>query len=135
MHSLHALEERLTTVLDTVNRTYAFPSSLICTEGGLLLASAGREVHSEIAAGLTSLFDDIALRAVRDLDLVAIDELTLVARAGQRYVIRPFSFSEPRLYLVVEVPSRKPWRQGSNLMLRQLHRLLEPFLVAVHAAE
>ncbi|MEL6349536.1 MAG: hypothetical protein AAFV53_40915, partial [Myxococcota bacterium] len=91
---------------------------------------------SEIAAGLTSLFDDIALRARRDLQLSAIDELTLRASSGERYVIRPLAPSRTSyLYLVVQVPRNTAWRRNTNILVRRLNEELTSLMDAIDADE
>jgi hypothetical protein len=72
-----------------MNAAGGYSMSLVCTDRGLLIASAGETVRSEAIAGLTSLFDDIVVRAVRDLGLADIEEFTLAdARVGT-LVVRP----------------------------------------------
>jgi hypothetical protein len=77
----------------------------VCTDQGLLVAASGESLRSEIAAGLTSLFDDIVVRAQRDLGFPRVDELTLTDGDSNRYVIRPLPIeANLRLFLVVQVP-------------------------------
>jgi hypothetical protein len=71
------VEAQVTASLRAMNAAGGYPMSLVCTDRGLLIASAGEIVRSEVIAGLTSLFDDIAVRAARDLGLADIDELSL----------------------------------------------------------
>jgi hypothetical protein len=71
------VEAQVTTILRAMNAAGGYPMSLVCTDRGLLVASAGEQLRSEVLAGLTSLFDDIVVRAARDLGLADIDELSL----------------------------------------------------------
>ena len=129
------LESRLTELLDHVNREAGYPLSLVCTEQGLLVASAGEQLQSEVAAGLTSLFDDIVVRAVRDLGFARVDEFTLVDSTGLRYVVRPLPAEhDTRLFLVVAVPRKTSWRRHTNKLVGQVSELMRPLVAAGSAA-
>ncbi|MEL6343704.1 MAG: hypothetical protein AAFV53_11275 [Myxococcota bacterium] len=127
-------EARLTNLLRELNRQGSYRLSLLCTEQGLLLGSAGALEQCEQAAGLTSLFDDIVVRAVRDLSVSRVDELTLVDDAGIRYIIRPLPLSTLRVFLVVAAPRNATWRRNTNQLVRDLQPLLEPFAASVSGA-
>jgi hypothetical protein len=125
-----AIDSRLTRLLADMNALGGYPMSLVCTDQGLLLASAGEALRSEITAGLTSLFDDIVARAARDLALLQVDELTLSDAAAGRTIIRPISHADGqvRLFLVVQVPRGGSWRRNTNLVVRKLLAILRPWL-------
>jgi len=125
-----AIESRLTGLLAGMNALGGYPMSLVCTDQGLLLASAGETLRSEITAGLTSLFDDIAARAARDLALLQVDELTLSDAVAGCTVVRPITpaGSQVRLFLVVQVPRGGTWRRNTNLVVRKLLAILRPWL-------
>ncbi len=125
-----AIEARLTGLLAEMNALGGYPMSLLCTDQGLLLASAGEQVRSEITAGLTSLFDDIVARAARDLSLMKVDELTLSDAAAGCTVVRPLTHAggQVRLFLVVQVPRGGSWRRNTNLVVRKLLAVLRPWL-------
>ena len=126
----HAIDARLTGLLADMNALGGYPMSLVCTDQGLLLASAGETLRSEITAGLTSLFDDIVARAARDLSLAQVDELTLSDAVAGRTIIRPLTHTggQVRLFLVVQVPSGRSWRRNTNLVVRKLLAILRPWL-------
>lgn len=123
------LEAQITTILRAMNATGGYPMSLVCTAHGLLVAAAGEQLRSEVLAGLTSLFDDIVVRAARDLGLAAVDELSLSdARVG-RLVVRPLTPDRPtRLFLVVQVPPHRTWRRTTTTAARRLVASLRPLL-------
>ena len=130
------LEADITALMAGVNLMGGYPLSLVCTEQGLLLASAGEQLDSEMLGGLTALFDDIVLRAQRDLGLKRVDELTLMDEGGYRYVIRPLPIAaQPRLFLVVQVPQKASWRQNTNVLSKRLVGLLEPWMKAEEEAD
>ncbi len=123
------LESQITTLLTGMNAMGDYPMSLLCSEQGLLLASAGELAQSETVAGLTSLCNDIVLRAVRDLNFVGVDEITLVDRRLGRFVIRPLPHAvDPRLYLVVAVPRHRSWRRNTSIASKKLDKLMAPLL-------
>lgn len=123
-------EREITELLVGLNALGGYPMSLVCTDRGLLVASAGQTLRSEITAGLTSLCDDIIARAARDLDLLQVDELTLSDAAVGRLVIRPLTreADEARLFLVVQVPRDGSWRRNTKLVARRLQAVLRPWL-------
>jgi hypothetical protein len=127
--SSQGIEAQVTALLAGMNAMGGYQLSLVCTDQGLLVASAGELVRSEIAAGLTSLFDEIVGRAGRDLALTQIDELTLSDAGAGRFVIRPLnSGASPRLFLVVQVPRDASWRRNTNLVARKLLAILSHLL-------
>lgn len=129
------LEQKLTMLLAGTNALAGYPLSLVCTEQGLLIASSGEEVTAEIAAGLTSLFNDIVLRADRDLGMSQVDELTLLDGGDRRIIIRPLPLhSDPRLYLVLTAPKKASWRQNTNTLTKRVSALVAP-LYAVEPEE
>lgn len=126
---MDGVETQLTALLRGMNNRGGYPLSLVCTDQGLLVAAAGERERGDIAAGLTSLFDDIVTRAVRDLGLSGVDELTLAEADAGRLVIRPLARDcVPRLFLVVQVPGGRTWRRHTNLITRKLLALLRPWL-------
>lgn len=126
---MSAVERDVTDLLQGVNALGGYPLSLVCTEDGLLVASAGERVRTEVIAGLTSLFHDIAVRAVRDLKLARIDELTLLDRDSGCFVVRPLDLAgTPRMFLVVQVPRDKSWRRNTTLVARRLQTILRPLV-------
>ena len=127
------LEGKMTALLAGMNAMGDYAMSLICTEQGLLVASAGEAERSEIAAGLTSLCNDILVRAVRDLSFTRVDEITLVDANLGRFVIRPLPNSRgPRLYLVVQVPRQRSWRRNTSLITRKLDELIAPLIAGAN---
>jgi hypothetical protein len=124
------VEAEVTALLAGMNAMGGYQLSLVCTDQGLLVASAGESVRSEVAAGLTSLFDDIVVRAVRDLGVADVDELTLSDAKVGRFVVRPLHTegNDRRLFLVVQVPRDASWRRNTNIVARKLVTILKPLL-------
>lgn len=125
------VDAQVTACLRAMNAAGGYALSLVCTDRGLLVASAGEQPRSEVLAALTSLFGDIAVRAARDLGLADIDELSLSdARVG-RLVVRPLADGpNPSLFLVVQVPRRRAWRRSTGITARRLLAILRPLLTA-----
>ena len=122
---------QITRLLQATNHLGGYPASLVCTDKGLLIASAGDTVRDEELAGFTSLFDDIVVRAQRDLDMEAIDEVSLLDGARGRTIIRVLPLDSPdlRLFLVVRVPRNRTWRRNTNRLFRELVPVLEPLVL------
>ena len=115
------LEQKITRLLTEVNADAGYPLSLVCTDQGLLVASSGDHFSSEQLAGLTSLFDDIVMRARRDLDSGWVDEVTLLDPERGRLVVRPVPLDgSPRFFLVLQIPRRATWRRNTNRLTRKL---------------
>ena len=114
----------ITALLAEVNASAGFPLSLVCDDAGLLLAVAGQGADEEQLAGLTSLFDDIVMRARRDVGLDEIDEVSMFDRVWGRCVVRPLlPTAAGRFFLVVQVPPRSAWRRDSNTLKREIARI------------
>jgi hypothetical protein len=126
---MSAVDRQVTELLHAMNAAGGFPLSLVCTDAGLLVGSAGELLRSELAAVLASLFADIARRAADDLEMPHIDELTLSDPARGRLVVRPLApRGRPRLFLVTQVPRGRSWRRCTTLAARRLHDVLSPLL-------
>lgn len=117
---MQGLELRITDLLRAANREGDFPMSLVCTEQGLLVAASGEGDFDDRAA-LASLFDDVVLRARRDLGFLAVEELALRDRAFGHLVLRPLPVAlSERMFLVVQVPPTRPWRRTTNRLTTRL---------------
>jgi len=102
-------------VLQALNRSGDYPLSLVCTDEGLLIASAGSGMDSDQLAGLTSLFDDIVTRAHRDLEMGRVDEVTLLGAGHGRLVVRPLVLHGAlRFFLVLQADPGATWRRNTN---------------------
>lgn len=129
------LETEITQLLTGMNVLAGYPLSLVCTDQGLLIAAAGEPLRSELLAGLTSLFDHIMTRAVRDLEFERVDEVTLTDRES-RFIVRPVPVAgATRLFLVVQAPVKATWRSHTNTLLRRLSELLRPLAAAATEPE
>lgn len=117
--STAGLEKSLSRLLaDTVHRA-GFHRALVCTQDGLLIASSapGGDGRDERLAALVAIFDDVVLRARRDLDAAAVDELTLLDANVGRMVVRPLAEApEGRMFLVVEAPRPASWRRHTGAL-------------------
>lgn len=123
-----AFEKDITQLLVSMNLLGGYPMSMVCTDQGLLIATAGESLRTEVLGGLTSLFDDIMARAIRDLGFERVDEVTLTDRET-RFVVRPLPISgDTRLFLVVQVPSKVNWRSNTNALIKRLSELLQPLV-------
>lgn len=117
--------------LGAINRVGRYHGSLICTDQGLLIASDGDVGSDEVLAGFASLFDEIALRARRDLALEALDEITVLDGGRGRLVFRPLRTpGENRLMVVVSMPVEATWRRNTTQLVRRLERILAGRLAA-----
>ncbi len=123
------MELRATAVLAELNQRGGYLLSLVCTEQGLLIASAGDLERSEVAAGLTSLLNDIALRAMRDFSVDEVDEMTILSGTSGRFIVRALAQGfTPRIFLVIHAPHRATWRRLSTAAARKLTRIIRPLL-------
>jgi len=121
---LGPLGTRIGEILLSTNKEAGFLMSLVCDDSGLLLAVAGEGADEDQLAGLTSLFDDIATRARRDIGLQQVDEVTMFDAEWGRYVIRPLPIhTGGRFFLVVRVPARSTWRRYTNKLKREITKL------------
>ncbi len=129
------MDAQMTACLHALNAAGGYPMSLVCTDNGLLIASAGEDLRSEVLAALVSLFDDIASRAARDLDMTHIDELSFSDTQCGHIVVRPLpQLPGQRLFLVVQVPRHRTWRRRTSAATRHLETLLRPLLTAAAAS-
>ncbi len=122
------IQERVTALLRSTNERGGYPSSLVCTRDGLVIASAGDD-EAEYTAAVVSLFDDVLLRARRDLGFTDVDEVALLDPVRGRTVIRPLPLQGGEVvFLVVQVPPRATWRRNTNQLRRELAQILRPLV-------
>ena len=120
------VHSKVMTLLAANNALGGYQLSLICTEQGLLIASAGEGPDGEALAAFSSLFDEVVRRAVRDLGFGSVEEVTLLDPALGRFVIRPLTLGRPpRLFLLVLMDAHRTWRRN----LKQLGNALAPALL------
>jgi hypothetical protein len=127
--------------LQATNTVGGYLGSIICTDKGLLVASAGEIPSDEALAGFASLFDEIVERGSRHLGLADIDEATVLDKSEGRLVIRPI-FPQPaangqasRFFLVMWMDANATWRRNANRLLNSLRPLLTPFVEPAEKAE
>jgi len=121
------VEHHVTSLLRATNRAGGYPASLVCTEEGLLVASAGTGFDDELFAGFTALFDDLVTRADRDLGLNAIDDVSILDARWGRFIIRPLLTGyTPRMFLVGRVAHRASWRRNTSRLCSRLNAALRP---------
>ncbi len=119
--------QEATSLLDECNRGGGFDYSLVCTDTGLVIASAGQTEQEDDTAAFASLFDDILARARRDLGFATVDEVTLLDPQRGRTVIRPLLLGESTVvFVVVRAPVQRTWRRFTNILCRRLTVLLQP---------
>lgn len=118
---------QLDTLLANANAKGGFEFSVVSTQHGLTVSSAGgTEERAEILAALASIFDIVVERASRDAGLDAIDEVTIRNGPHGRLVVRRLGDADGvRLFLVSSVPGNRPWRMVTNQLCRELNRVLE----------
>lgn len=120
------IQRRAEALLAATNLIGGYPMSLVCTDQGLVVASDGNAAEDEDIAAFTSLFDDVVLRATRDLGFAEVDEVTLLDPGRGRTVIRPLAIEgETRFFLVVRVPDKKTWRRHTNALCKKLVGILQ----------
>jgi hypothetical protein len=123
----HGLTHRITELLDARTAEGGYPAAFVCTDDGLVIAAAGDAALAELTAAVVSLFDDVLLRATRDLKFSEVDEVTLVDPRTGRLVVRPLPMaSGANFFLVVQVPRGATWRRHTNALRRQLIPVLAP---------
>ncbi len=112
----------MATLLEEAHREGAFTQSIVSTHQGLPVVTVGDNPELiDALSALTALFDDVVLRAERDVGLASVDELAIRDDARGVIVVRPLGDSAgTRLFLVVEVPPRLPWRRVTNKFCRAL---------------
>lgn len=121
------IHAHIASLLQATNTLGGYEMSLVCTEQGLPVSSAGAGLDSDELAAFTSLFDNIVQRAQRDLGFKAVDELTLLDPGRGRFVIRPLELSQrTRMFLVVQMDPKKTWRRYTNQLASELLKALAP---------
>jgi hypothetical protein len=128
------IQQRVTALLEANNTLGGYPSSLVCTDTGLVVASAGESSTADHTAALASLFDDVLQRARRDLGFEDVDEVALAEPGKGHTVIRMLPLDgETKLFLVVRVPRNATWRRNTTHLLKQLLPILRPLVEEVAA--
>lgn len=129
------IQDQVTQLLSETNEVGGYTMSLVCTVTGLVVASAGESMQEDDTAAFTSLFQDILVRAQRDLGFRVVDEVTLLDPGRGRFVIRPLPVDgENSLFLVVRVPPGGTWRRNTTKLAAQLTEVLRPLVSTGDAA-
>ena len=128
--------------LKATNLIGGYHGSIVCTDHGLLVASAGDIPSDEALAGFASLFDEIVVRAGRDLGLRSPDEVTLLDRDDGRLVIRPLLFpasdsdsesahaQATRMFLVLWMDADATWRRNTSRLITRIQAILAPVVTS-----
>ncbi len=122
----------LARLLRRAQRAAGLRAALLCTEDGLLIATAGAgRPPPETAAAIAALCAILLDRAATDLGIAPLDELNLRNLRGERFVVQPVAVAPgTRCLLVAEVEPRRPWRRCTARLRRalapHLARLLPP---------
>ncbi|MCB9676418.1 MAG: hypothetical protein H6737_14945 [Alphaproteobacteria bacterium] len=121
------ISNHITALLEATTALGGYTNAFVCTHDGLVVAAAGDVDAAEQTAAVVSLFDDVLVRARRDLAFSAVDEVTLLEPRHGWMVIRPLKVSAgPPFFLVVRVPPNTRWRRNTNILLKRLMPILEP---------
>lgn len=121
------IHKELDKTLAQANAEGGFDYSVVSTQHGLAVASAGgTEDNAEILAALAGIFDEVVIRASRDVGLHDIDEVTIRSANDGRLVVRTLAEADGvRLFLVCAVPGNRTWRRVTNGLCRKLERVLQ----------
>ena len=124
------LSDQITTLLDATVALGGFTSAFVCTNDGLVLAAGSGDAVAEDTAAVVSLFDDVLIRAKRDLGFELVDEVSLLDPKLGRTVIRPVSTDGGAMFfLVLKVPANCVWRRNSNILRKRLLPILQSIAV------
>lgn len=98
-------------------------AAVLSTPDGLSLAAVETALSSDVLAGLSSLFADVARRSESLMDWT-VEEVSLVNVQGIRLVTRQFQVDGQYYVLVTVVPAHKTYRRVTNVAIRKLRELL-----------
>lgn len=119
-----SLHRATTALLREHNARGNYSFSLLCTEQGLPFAAAGQGLDPEVLSAVASLFDEVVRRAIRDIGLRSVEELTLLDPGRGRLVIRPLKTTgDVRMFLVVAMDPKLTWRRNTHLLCSALEGL------------
>lgn len=133
-------QQKIDDELRATNIVGGYRGSIVCTDQGLLVASAGDIPSAEALAGFASLFDEIVSRGSRHLELRDIDEATILDRTSGRIVIRPVFHPREteqhttRVFLVLWMDADATWRRNASRLVLRLRDLLAPFVASQEPA-
>jgi len=121
------LSQQITALLQATTALGGYPAAFVCTHDGLVVAAAGDGDLAEMTAAVVSLFDDVLVRAKRDLSFTEVDEVALLDPQRGRLVIRPLPVEgSSAFFLVVQVPKKASWRRNTNVLRSRLMPILAP---------
>lgn len=118
------LDVQLTGTLQQMMQQGELLAAVLSTPDGLSLASIETALSSDILAGLSSLFADVARRSEALMDW-SVEEVSLVNQQGIRLVTRQFMVDHQHYILVVVVPANKTYRRVTNVAVKKLKELLK----------
>jgi predicted regulator of Ras-like GTPase activity (Roadblock/LC7/MglB family) len=106
--------------LKTLLREGEFLGAVVASADGLPLAMAGPDADTELMAGVAAWLKDFAERTY-----VALDEIVVRDRQGNRLVSRYFNVGNDQLLLAVSVPPRRSHRHLTNSAIREIQQVWE----------
>jgi len=109
-------------ILQEMNRAGDFKATVLSTTEGLSLASAPANYEDEMAAAMVALLNKVAGQTRQQLNLVQVDELSLVGDDRTRLACRYFSVAGQDLVLAVLTPPDHCYRRLTNRAIREIRR-------------
>ncbi len=109
-------------ILQEMNRAGDFKAAVLSTTEGLSLASAPANYEDEMAAAMVALLNKVAGQTRQQLNLVQVDELSLVGDDRTRLACRYFSVAGQDLVLAVLTPPDHCYRRLTNRAIREIRR-------------
>ena len=109
-------------ILQEMNRAGDFKATVLSTTEGLSLASAPANYEDEMAAAMVALLNKVAGQTRQQLNLVQVDELSLVGDDRTRLACRYFSVAGQDLVLAVLTLPDHCYRRLTNRAIREIRR-------------
>ncbi len=118
--------QSLADILRQMHEEGGFEISVLASKEGLPIATAPRGHNSDLAAAIIALLQQVSNETQSQLDMAAVDEVTIRDQDRLRLVCRYLVVGQEELILAALVPPDHYYRRVTNQAIRKIRETLQP---------
>jgi predicted regulator of Ras-like GTPase activity (Roadblock/LC7/MglB family) len=118
--------QSLADILHKMHEEGGFRISVLASKEGLPIATAPRGHNTDLAAAIIALLQQVSNETQSQLDMAAVDEVTIRDQDRLRLVCRYLVVGEEELILAALVPPDHYYRRVTNQAIKAIRESLRP---------